>query len=635
MAQGHEKIRQHLETMPDQPGVYRMLNIQGTVIYVGKAKNLRKRLTAYTRLHGHVKRIQRMISQTAQVEITTTSTEAEALLLESNLIKRLQPHYNILLRDDKSFPYILLRTNHPWPQIRKHRGPRNQPGDYYGPFAAINAVNETLATIERAFLIRSCSDTVFANRTRPCLLYQIKRCCAPCVGRISAADYSRLVTETCAFLEGRDHKVLDSLTQRMQEASTRQEYERAVIYRDRIRALRRLQVRQEANNPVMGDGDVIGLYQEKGHSCVQIFFYRAGRNYGNRAYFPRHEGTATAEAVLSAFIGQFYAARPAPKTLILSHKVKEAPLISEALTTRSGHRVQIVIPQRGGKKEAAQNAVDNAREALIRKLSDNQAGTRLLEQVAARFGLESPPQRIEVYDNSHIQGRHALGAMVVAGPEGFERTAYRKFNARDSLHKPGDDHALLREVLTRRFRRLLREDQESGEAIWPDLLLIDGGSGQLSTAQATLADLGLEKIPVIAIAKGPQRRAGKERFYRPGSPPLTLDARDPVLHYTQRLRDEVHRFAITGHRNRRAGAIRRSLLEDIPGVGPGRKRSLILHLGSAQKISQTPIAELKKIPGINDTLARIIYDHFHETDPPTDDSPQPNKPEAGKKQSPK
>ena len=631
MIRGHENIRHSVKTMPDQPGVYRMLNAQGHVIYVGKAKNLRQRLVAYTRLHGHVKRIQRMISQTAQVEITTTSTEAEALLLEGNLIKRLQPHYNILLRDDKSFPYIMLRTNHPWPQIRKHRGPRNQPGDYYGPFAAIGAVNETLATIERAFLLRSCSDTVFSNRTRPCLLYQIKRCCAPCVGRISAADYSRLVAETCAFLEGRDHSILDSLTERMQEASAQQEYEQAVIYRDRIRALRRLRVQQGADNPIMGDGDVIGLYQEKGQSCVQIFFYRAGRNYGNRAYFPRHDAMAPAEAILSAFIGQFYAARPAPKTVILSHTIKNRDLIAEALTNRSGHHVKILIPQRGGKKEAVKNAVDNAREALIRKLSENQASTRLLEQVAARFGLDSPPRRIEVYDNSHIQGRHALGAMVVAGPEGFERAAYRKFNARDSLHKPGDDHALLREVLTRRFQRLIKEDQECGGAVWPDLLLIDGGSGQLSTAQAALAALGLENIPVIAIAKGPQRQAGKERFYRPGSPPLTLDARDPVLHYAQRLRDEVHRFAITGHRDRRARSTRHSLLEDIKGIGPERKRSLILHLGSAQKISQAHIDELKDIPGINDALAQTIYDHFHETSPPTDETPIPEKSETKKK----
>ncbi len=630
MIRGHENIRHSVKTMPNQPGVYRMLNTQGKVIYVGKAKNLRQRLVAYTRLHGHVKRIQRMISQTAQVEITTTTTEAEALLLEGNLIKRLQPHYNILLRDDKSFPYIMLRTDHPWPQIRKHRGPRNQPGDYYGPFAAIGAVNETLAVIERAFLLRSCSDTVFANRTRPCLLYQIKRCCAPCVGRISATDYSRLVTETGAFLEGRDHKILDSLTKRMQEASAKQDYEQAVIYRDRIRALRRLRVRQEADNPIMGDGDVIGLYQEKGQSCIQIFFYRAGRNYGNRAYFPRHDALAPAQAVLSAFIGQFYAARPAPKTVILSHKIKSINLIAEALTSRSGHRVQILVPQRGRKKEAVKNAVDHAREALIRKCCENQASTRLLEQVAIRFGLDSPPQRIEVYDNSHIQGRHALGAMVVATPEGFERAAYRKFNARDSLDKPGDDHALLREVLTRRFQRLLKEDQEG--AAWPDLLLIDGGAGQLSTAQAALTELGLENIPLIAIAKGPQRRAGKERFYRPGSPPLTLDARDPVLHYAQRLRDEVHRFAITGHRTRRARTTRHSVLEDIKGVGPQRKRSLILHLGSAQKISQAHIDELKNIPGINHALAQTIYDHFHETEPSTDDILIPEKPKTKKKQ---
>ena len=558
ISRGTGIIQRALATAPDGPGVYRMLDAKGAVIYVGKAKNLKKRLASYSRISGHTRRIQRMISQIDRLEMTTTATEAEALLLEGVLIKRLKPLFNILLRDDKSFPYIMITSDHAWPRIRKHRGKRQAPGSYYGPFAASGIVHTTLVTIERAFLLRSCSDNEFASRRRPCLLYQIKRCSAPCVGRIKPAAYARLVGEAQDFLKGRDGSLVDSLTRRMQEASKNEDYETALAYRDRIRALSRLRDFKGATMPGMGDVDVIAVHADGGQSCVEVFFFRSGRHYGNRAYFPRHDQAAGPAAILSAFIGQFYAARPAPRSILLSHPIAEKELIEEALTSRSGHRVRLQTPRRGVRKDAIDRALDNAREALARKRAESNASAELLGQFALRFGLNGPPERIEVYDNSHIRGQQSLGAMIVAGPEGFRREAYRKFNARRTLDKPGDDYALLREVLERRLSRLLRENPTRTGKDWPDLLLIDGGPGHLSVVREVLAAHDLDAMATIAIAKGPQRHAGRERFYTGTSKPMILDPRDPVLHYAQRLRDEAHRFAIAGHRARREAKTRRS-----------------------------------------------------------------------------
>ncbi len=609
---GFAVIRAALPTLPARPGVYRMIDARGKVLYIGKAKNLRKRVAAYAQASRLSIRIARMVAQAANLEITTTHTEAEALLLEANLIKRLHPRYNILLRDDKSFPYILLRADHDWPQLVKHRGARKRPGDYFGPFASAGAVNQTLGTLQRAFPLRSCSDNVLAGRTRPCLQYQIKRCAAPCVGRIDADAYRAMVDEARAFLAGRSRAVQESLAARMQAASDTLDFEAAAIYRDRIRALAQIQANQDVNVAAVGDADVIAVHQEGGHACVQVFFFRAGRNYGNRAYFPSRAGRAEPAEVLAAFVGQFYQNKELPRRVIVSHPLPDQPLIEAALSLHAARRVRVDHPRRGVGRNLAENALVNARLALGRKLSESAAQKRLLEGLAEKLALDAPPRRIEVYDNSHVAGGHAVGAMIVAGPEGLEKNAYRKFTIRgiaEGSITPGDDYAMMREVLKRRFTRLVKDDD--GQATRPDLVIVDGGRGQLSVALETLEDLGVADIPVIGIAKGPERNAGRERIYRPGRAPLQLDADDPVLYFLQRLRDEAHRFAIGTHRAKRRKAQASSPLDEIPGVGAKRKRALLLHFGSARGVSEAGIADLERVEGISRAVARTVYDHFH------------------------
>ncbi|MGQ0664695.1 MAG: excinuclease ABC subunit UvrC [Pseudomonadota bacterium] len=615
---GLAALRAALATLPGTPGVYRMVNAKGEALYVGKALSLKRRVASYTQLARLPNRLQRMVAETRGLEVITTHTEVEALLLEINLIKRLMPPYNVLLRDDKSFPYIVITGDHAWPQLAKHRGPRDRQGRYFGPFASAGAVNRTLTALQRAFLMRSCSDTVFAGRTRPCLLYQIKRCSGPCVGRIAAGDYARLVEEAAEFLAGRSHEVQAALGVRMQETSAALQFESAALYRDRIRALTQIQARQDINVDALGDADVIAAHQGGGATCIQVFFFRGGRNYGNRAYFPRHDRRLGAAEVLGAFIGQFYADKPAPPLLLISEEVPERELMAAALTHKMGSPVRLAVPERGDKRKPIDHALANAREALARRLSESASQAKLLDGVAAAFGLDGPPQRIEVYDNSHIAGTHPQGAMIVAGPQGFLKSAYRKFNIRGTAGPddpggltPGDDYAMMREVLTRRFARAIREDPARQSGAWPDLVLIDGGRGQLTAAREALADLGLDDLPVVAIAKGPDRNAGLERLFMAGREPIAPDRRDPVLYFLQRLRDEAHRFAIGGHRQRRARAIAVSPLDDIAGIGPARKKALLLHFGSARAVSRAGLGDLEAVTGISRTVAKKIYDHFH------------------------
>ena len=616
IAHGLAVLRDALSRLPGSPGVYRMLDEKGDALYVGKARNLKKRVAAYTQLARLPIRLQRMVADTRALEIVTTHTEAEALLLEINLIKRLMPRYNVLLRDDKSFPYIAILADHDFPQIAKHRGARERKGRYFGPFASAGAVNQTLTALQRAFLLRSCADTVFSGRTRPCLLYQIKRCSAPCVGRIARDDYARLVDEACGFLAGRSRQVQGDLGSRMQTASEALEFESAALYRDRIRALTAIQSRQDINLEGLGDFDVIAAHQAGGATCVQVFFFRGGRNYGNRAYFPRHDRNLGAPEVLGAFIGQFYDDKPAPRLILASEEFPERALLAEALSQKmrvagATARVRIVVPRRGRLRQPVEHALNNAREALGRRLSESSAQAKLLEGAAQLFGLDSAPRRIEVYDNSHIQGREAQGAMIVAGPNGFEKGAYRRFNIRAVDLAPGDDYAMMREVLTRRFARALKEDPARSGESWPDLVLLDGGQGQLNVALEVFADLGIGDLPVAAIAKGPDRDAGRERFFVPGRAPFQLEPRDPVLYFLQRLRDEAHRFAIGGHRARRSRAISRSPLDEISGIGPRRKKALLMHFGSAQAVTRAGLADLESTNGISKAVAKKIYDHFH------------------------
>jgi excinuclease ABC subunit C len=550
-----------------------------------------------------------MVAETLSLEVITTHTEVEALLLEINLIKQLAPRYNVLLRDDKSFPYIVIDRTHAFPRIAKHRGARERPGDYHGPFASAGAVNQTLTALQRAFLLRSCSDGVFAGRTRPCLLHQIKRCSAPCVGRITTQDYERLIAEANRFLSGATREVQADLARRMEAASGALDFETAALYRDRIRALTQIQSHQGINLPDIGDADVIAAHGAGGHVCVQVFFFRGGRNCGNRPYFPRHDRNLETGEVLAGFLGQFYESRPAPRLILLSEEVPESALIAEALGAKSGHRVRVVAPTRGAKRAAVDHALVNAREALGRRLAESSAQATLLEGVARCFGLDSPPRRIEIYDNSHIVGTNAIGAMVVAGPEGFVKAAYRKFNIRQT--STGDDYAMLREVLTRRFARALKDDPEREAEHWPDLVLIDGGLGQLNAARQVLADLGIEDLPFVAIAKGPDRDAGRERFFLPDREAFQLEPRDPVLYFLQRLRDEAHRFAIGGHRARRGRANLASPLDEIAGVGPRRKKALLVHFGSARAVASAGLADLESVAGISKTVAKIVYAHFH------------------------
>ncbi len=620
-------IRDCVKTLPAKPGVYRMTGKGDKVLYVGKAKNLAKRVVSYTHFEKLPRRLQRMVAETTAMEIVTTHTEAEALLLESNLIKRLAPHYNVLLRDDKSFPYIFIGDDHPWPQIDKHRGARSRKGDYFGPFASAGAVNETHNILERAFLLRSCSDGVFAGRGRPCLLYQIKRCCAPCVGRIDAESYADLVAQAKDFLSGRSQDIQKRLAAAMQEASEAQDYESAAVTRDRIRALTQVQSHQDINVKGLDEADAIAIHQAGGRSCIQVFFFRGGRNYGNRAYFPRHDPNLTAEEVLGPFIAQFYESRIAPALVLLSHEVAERELMEQALASRAGHKVALSRPRRGAKRKLVDHAGLNAREALSRRLAESASQRQLLEGVARVFDLDAPPSRIEIYDNSHIQGAKPVGAMVVAGAEGLNKKAYRTFNIKggavegDSADmsppalpaiSPGDDYAMMREVLTRRFTRALKEDPGREKGGWPDLLLIDGGAGHLSAACQVMADLGLGGIPVAAIAKGPERNAGRERFFVPGREPFSLKSRDPVLFYLQRLRDEAHRFAIGAHRGKRSSSLSRSILDEIAGVGQARKKALLHHFGSARDVARAGLEDLEAVSGISRAVAKKIYGHFHD-----------------------
>jgi excinuclease ABC subunit C len=609
-------IEAQLLTMPLSPGVYRMLDAKGEALYVGKARSLKKRVTSYTQLARLPERLRRMVSDTVSMEIVTTHTEAEALLLEANLIKRLKPRYNIVLRDDKSYPWLMLTEDHPYPQITKHRGARTRKGSYYGPFASAWAVNQTVTAMQRVFLLRSCADTVFANRSRPCLLHQIRRCSAPCVGRISEEDYAGLVDQARSFLSGKAGTVQQALAAEMEQAAEGLEFERAAAIRDRIRALTHVQGTDVINPASLTDADVIAVWQIAGQSCVQVFFIRGGRNNGNRAFFPGHASKEEAPEVLAAFIAQFYDDKPPPPLLLLNHELPEQDLIAEALTLKAStfgasRKVEIVVPQRGEKQAVVAHAELNAREALERRLAESAGQAKLLEGAAELFALPAVPRRIEVYDNSHIMGTNAYGVMIVAGPEGFIKSAYRKFGIRGPI-TPGDDFAMMREVLERRFGRALKEETEGpGTPSWPDLVLIDGGAGQLSAARAVLDDLGVSDVALVAIAKGPDRDAGREWFHMTGREPFQLPPRDPVLYFLQRLRDEAHRFAITTHRAGRSRALVTSELDEIAGIGPGRKRALLNHFGSARGVKQAGLQDLEAAPGISREIARKVYAHFH------------------------
>ncbi len=621
---GRAAIGNALKTIPNSPGVYRMIGADGEVLYVGKAKNLKNRVQSYVNPAGLSTRILRMVSLTHAMEVVTTHTEVEALLLESNLIKRLRPRFNILLRDDKSYPFILLTGDHEWPQLLKHRGARSRRGRYFGPFASAGAVNKTLNTLQKAFPLRSCSDSIFYSRTRPCLQYQIKRCTAPCVGRISQSDYIDLVHQATDFLSGRSQEVQRDLSQRMTAASDALDFETAAHYRDRVRALAHIQSHQGINVASVDEADVIAAHQEAGQTCIQVFFFRAGQNWGNRAYFPSHGREQSAAEVVAAFVGQFYDDKPPPREILIDERIDAADLIEEALTIKAGHKVRLLRPQRGAKRELVRHAAVNAREALGRRLAESSAQRRLLDGVAEVFGLDGPIARIEVYDNSHIQGTAAIGGMIVAGPEGMLKNAYRKFNIRSDSLTPGDDYAMMREVLQRRFARLLKaenaSDDEDDKAIAanrrvagerPDLVLIDGGAGQLNAALDVFADLGITGIAVAAIAKGPDRNAGRERLFLPDKPAFSLDPRSPVLYYLQRLRDEAHRFAIGTHRARRGKSVGKSALDEIDGIGPGRKRALLNHFGSAKGVERAALVDLEGVAGISKTVARRVYDFFH------------------------
>ena len=608
---GHAVIHGYLRNLESSPGVYRMLDAQGAVLYVGKARDLKARVSNYARPSGHSGRIARMIRETHSMMFLTTRTETEALLLEQNLIKQLKPRYNVLLRDDKSFPNILVAKSHAFPQIKKHRGAKSEKGDYYGPFASAGAVNRTLNQLQRVFLLRNCSDSTFDSRTRPCLLFQIKRCSAPCVGRISEADYNGLVSDAERFLQGKTTDIQAQLAREMAQAAEAMEYERAAALRDRIKALTAVQSVQAINPKGVAEADIIALHMESGQACVQVFFIRGNQSWGNRDFYPRLGGAESADEVMQAFLLQFYDGKPPPRLILLSHGVEDPDLTAEVLSERAGRKIDISVPQRGEKFELVTNALRNARESLARRMSESATQLRLLEGLAEAFDLPGPPQRIEVYDNSHIQGAAPVGGMIVAGPEGFIKSQYRKFNIKGTEMTPGDDFGMMREVLTRRFSRLLKEDPDRQTEAWPDLLLIDGGAGQVSAVEGILADLGVEDIPIIGVAKGVDRDHGKEEFHRPGARPMALRMNDPVLYFIQRLRDEAHRWAIGTHRARRTKQALANPLDEVPGVGASRKRALLAHFGSAKAVSRAGVADLQAVDGISDTLAQSIYDHFH------------------------
>jgi excinuclease ABC subunit C len=648
---GTDVIVSFAKRLPNRPGVYRMLDASGTVLYVGKARSLKKRVLSYTRTNILSGRIMRMVQATASMEFVTTRTEIEALLLEANLIKRLRPRYNVLLRDDKSFPYILIPSDHPAPQIVKHRGPHGRKGDYFGPFASAGAVDRTINAMERAFLLRSCSDSVYESRTRPCLLFQIKRCSAPCTGEISLEDYAELVRDAKEFLSGRSQQIRQDLATEMEAAAERLDFEHAAALRDRIAALSHVQSHQGINPQGITEADVIAIHQEGGQTCIQVFFFRTGQNWGNRAYFPRADRSLGPGEVLSAFLTQFYDDKPPPRLILLSNAVEEQELLQEALSEKAGRKVDLSVPQRGERRDLMQHALANAREALGRRLAESSSQRTLLAGLCEAFGLPHPPRRLEVYDNSHIMGTNPVGAMIVAGPDGFMKNHYRKFNIRSAELTPGDDYGMMREVLKRRFSRLIREaprpellgnagealateqdvrprqdaapapeaadDDESDELrqdvpAWPDLVLIDGGAGQLAAARETLAELGLHDIAMVGVAKGPERDAGLEKFFMTGRESFMLAPRDPVLYFVQRLRDEAHRFAIGSHRARRKASMARNPLDEIPGIGPTRKRALLRHFGTAKAISRASLPDLTEVEGISEQMAHAIYNHFNE-----------------------
>jgi excinuclease ABC subunit C len=632
LAAGRAAIVRSAKLAPSRPGVYRMIDAHGDVLYVGKAKNIKKRVAAYARPTGLDTRIERMIAATRTLEFIVTRTETEALLLEANLIKRLRPRFNVVLRDDKSFPYILITSDHWAPQILKHRGARTRPGHFYGPFASVWAVNRTVNALQRAFLLRSCSDPFFESRTRPCLLYQIKRCSAPCTKEIDFQDYSVLVREANAFLSGRSKTVKDELAEEMEKASTALDFERAAIYRDRLSALSAIQSQQGINPRGVEEADVFAVHQQGGFSCVEVFFFRTGQNWGNRAYFPKADRSLPPGEVLTAFLAQFYDDKPPPRLILISQAISDRALLAQALSTKSGRKVEVLLPQRGEKKDLIEHALANAREALGRKLAETTSQEKLLRQLAETFALPRVPRRIEVYDNSHIQGSNAVGAMIVAGAEGFRKSHYRKFNIRSAELTPGDDFAMMREVLERRFKRLLAEaprqsspvlasldrplpererEGEEDDSPWPDLLLIDGGQGQLTAAREVLEELGVD-VPLIAIAKGPERDAGRETFFLPGRDSFKLPPRDPVLYFVERLRDEAHRFAVGSHRARRKRDLREAGLQEIAGIGPTRKRALLHYFGTLKSIERASVADLMQVDGISAETARRIYEFFHD-----------------------
>jgi excinuclease ABC subunit C len=607
---GPEIIADYVKRLPSKPGVYRMFGEDGTVLYVGKARKLKARVSSYAKSGGHTNRIALMIALTRSMEFVVTATETEALLLEANLIKRLKPRFNIILRDDKSFPYILIRKDHRAPQLLKHRGARKIKGDYYGPFASAGAVNNTLNTLQKAFLLRTCTDSVYEGRTRPCMLHQIKRCAAPCVDLITPERYDALVDEATEFLRGRSNALRQRLQKEMAEASDALDFEKAARLRDRIRAIAAVTTSQGINPEGIEEADVIAVHLEGGKSCVQVFFFRAGQNWGNRAFYPKHEPGAEPGEVIAAFLAQFYEDKPAPALILTSHEPDQAALLAEALSLRAERTVEIRKPVRGSKVGLVGQAMNNAREALGRRLAETRSQAQLLDGVAKVFDLPKRPERIEVYDNSHMQGSNALGAMIVAGPEGFEKTGYRRFNMKGDDAATNDDFAMMRAMLARRLKRLAKE-REQGAPV-PDLLLIDGGKGQLSAVEEIMAELGVTGIPVAGVAKGPDRDAGREVFYMTGKPPIRLPMNDPVLYYLQRIRDEAHRFAITGHQGKRSKQIRENPLDEIAGIGASRKSALLKHFGSAKAVSRANLADLEAVEGVSKSLARKIYDHFHE-----------------------
>lgn len=619
---GPDVISAFAKKLPNSPGVYRMYNAATEVLYVGKARSLKKRVTNYTRLMGQTNRIARMITETASMEFVSTRTETEALLLEANLIKRFRPKYNVLLRDDKSFPYIHIAEDHDAPQLLKHRGARKKKGSYFGPFASAGSVNRTITALQKAFLLRNCSDSYYENRSRPCLQFQIKRCSAPCTGEISKTAYGELVNEAKGFLSGKSQNVQQELAGKMEAASNNLDFETAAIYRDRLAALSHIQSQQGINPQTVKEADVFALYQQEGQTCIQVFFFRTGQNWGNRAYFPKADETLDPGLVLESFMTQFYDDKPAPSQILISHLGEEHELLSAALTERMGHKVLVSKPQRGEKRDLVGHAMTNAREALGRKQAETSSQQKLLRGLQDVFDLPAMPTRIEVYDNSHIMGTNAVGGMIVAGVEGFLKNQYRKFNIKSTDITPGDDYGMMREVLTRRFSRLLKEtdgpthaheDDIVDAATWPDLLLIDGGLGQINAVKGVLDELGLPDMPIAGVAKGPERDAGREKFIVPGKASFMLPERDPVLYFIQRMRDEAHRFAIGSHRARRTRDISKNPLDEIPGVGPTRKRAILHHFGTAKAASKAGLSDLEKVPGVSAQMAQTIFDFFHDT----------------------